>query len=277
MSDHSVEILAPGIPVCDVPPEIVRFLGMTVHPHSLEELNTLVARGIIENRRWVIANHNLHSLFLMRRSARVREFYDHADWTAIDGMPIVALARLYGYRLSRDQRVTYADWMMPLMELCAANGWRVFYLGSRPGVAEKGVDHLRRQFKNLQIIEHHGYFDAKSSSAENSAVLGQINDYNPDICLVGMGMPRQELWIQENRDQINARILLPAGAAMDYIAGEVPTPPRWSGRLGLEWAFRLVHEPKRLFGRYMVEPWYIFGLLCVDHAKRAFQFRQERA
>jgi N-acetylglucosaminyldiphosphoundecaprenol N-acetyl-beta-D-mannosaminyltransferase len=61
---------------------------------------------------------------------------------------------------------------------------------------------------------------------------------------------------------------------MDYIAGEVPTPPRWSGRLGLEWAFRLVHEPKRLFSRYMVEPWYILGLLCADHAKRTFQFRR---
>ena len=89
-----------------------------------------------------------------------------------------------------------------------------------------------------------GYFDARYGSSENEALLGRINAYRPDLLMVGMGMPRQEIWTQENFARLNADVILSSiGAAFDYIAGAVPTPPRWSGRMGLEWFFRLAHEP----------------------------------
>ena len=188
-------------------------------------------------------------------------------------MPIVALARLYGYALNREHRVTYADWVGPLMSEAADNQWRVFYVGSKPYVAEVGAEILRERFPGLQLRTMHGYFDTTRGRGQNEEVLAAIAEYKPNILMVGMGMPRQELWIQENFESLNADVILPSGAAIDYIAGAVPTPPRWAGRLGLEWAFRLAAEPKRLWQRYLVEPWSIVRIMMLDFANRRFGTR----
>jgi N-acetylglucosaminyldiphosphoundecaprenol N-acetyl-beta-D-mannosaminyltransferase len=248
--------------------DTVVFLGVTLQPRSMPEMNTLVERGIRERRRWIIANHNLHSVYLFHRYPRLREFYSDVNWTYLDGMPLVALGRLYGYPLQRKQRVTHADWMGPLMELAAARGWRVFNLGSPPQVAERGAAQLRKLYPALQIEVSDGYFDARRDSDENEALVARINAYSPDLLMVGMGMPRQEFWTQENFARLKAHVILSSnGAAFEYLAGAVPTPPRWAGRMGLEWIFRLVHEPRRLFARYLIEPWYILLLLLQDYPR----------
>jgi N-acetylglucosaminyldiphosphoundecaprenol N-acetyl-beta-D-mannosaminyltransferase len=246
----------------------VYFFGLKLNPKSLPELNALVERGIREGRKWIITNHNLHSVYLYHRQRKFREFYAGAHWTFIDGMPLVALGRLYGYPLERNHRVTLADWTHPLMELAARRGWRVFYLGSSKAVVEKGAATLRERYPALQIEVTDGYFDARQGSAENEALLQRINAYRPHLLMVGMSMPRQEYWTQENFARLDAHMILSSnGAAMDYIAGALNTPPRWAGRLGLEWASRLMNEPRRLFGRYLLEPWYILALLMVDYLR----------
>lgn len=246
----------------------VSFFGLRLNPKSMPELSALVERGVSESRKWIITNHNLHSVYLLHRRRRVRQFYASAHWTFIDGMPLVALGRLYGYPLEREQRVTMADWLPILMELAATRGWRVFHLGSEHAVAEKCVAELRRRLPKLQIESANGFFDARKDSAENEALIERINAYKPHILMVGMGMPRQEYWTLDNFDRLDAHVILSSnGAAMDYVAGAIPTPPRWMGRLGLEWAFRLMAEPRRLFGRYLVEPWYLLALLTVEYVR----------
>jgi N-acetylglucosaminyldiphosphoundecaprenol N-acetyl-beta-D-mannosaminyltransferase len=246
----------------------ISFFGLTLHPKSMVGLNELVERGISEGRKWIITNHNLHSVYLLHRRPRLREFYAGAHWTFIDGMPLIALGRLYGYPLERKHRVTLADWTHPLMELAARRGWRVFYLGSRTDVVEKGAMMLRKQYPALKIEVSGGYFDMRPGSAENEALLQRVNRYQPDLLMVGMSMPRQEYWTHDNFERINAHVILSSnGAAMDYIAGAVKTPPRWAGRLGLEWLSRLINEPRRLFGRYLLEPWYILALLTLDYLR----------
>ena len=184
-------------------------------------------------------------------------------------MAIVALARLYGHHVNRDQRVTYADWTGPLIEAAVKNEWRVFYLGSTPRIAPKAAAQLRQQYAGLRIRSLHGYFDSTSKSRENENVLRAIEAYKPHVLIVGMGMPKQELWIQENFSRISANVILPSGAAMDYVAGAISTPPRWAGGVCLEWLFRLISEPKRLWVRYLVEPWCILPLLARDLARRS--------
>lgn len=105
-----------------------------------------------------------------------------------------------------------------------------------------------------------GYFDATAGSAENQKMLELINAYQPNVLMVGMGMPRQEHWILDNLESIHANTILTCGACIDYIAGVIPTPPRWMGRFGLEWLSRLLSEPKRLWRRYLLEPWFVATL-----------------
>jgi N-acetylglucosaminyldiphosphoundecaprenol N-acetyl-beta-D-mannosaminyltransferase len=255
----------------------VSFLGLRLHPMSQQELTDTVEQGILEDRRWIITNHNLHSLYLLHRLPKLQEFYKNAHWTFIDGMSLIALSNLYGYALERKQRVTLADWMYPLMETAAHRAWRVFHLGSPDGVAEEGAKELRKLYPGLQIEVESGYFNASQGSAENETVVQRINAYAPDLLMVGMSMPRQEFWTQENSARLNARVILASnGAAIEYIAGAVPTPPRWAGRVGLEWAFRLKNEPRRLFGRYLVEPWYLLLLLARDFVRKGGRLSERR-
>src|ERR1700733_9800699 len=248
--------------------DTVAFLGLTLQPRSIPEMNELVEQGIRERQKSIISNQNLHSVYLLHRHPKLKEFYSHVHWTYVDGMPLVALGRLYGYPLHREQRVTNVDWTGPLMELAASRGWRVFNLGSSRQVAEQGAAKLRNLYPGLQIEVSDGFFDARRGSAENEALVQRINAYRPDLLMVGMGMPRQELWTQENYSQLDAHVILSStGAALDYFAGAVPTPPRWSGRCGLEWFFRLVGEPRRLFARYLIEPWYVLLLLLLDYPR----------
>lgn len=234
-------------------------LGCKVHAVTAPDLTDLVERAVESHESCIIGNHNLHSLYLYQRDARLREFFAQAKWIHADGMGIVMLARSMGAQVDRSIRVTYVDWLPLLMARAAVRHWRVFYLGSRPGVADKGISMLRKQFPGLNMEATHGYFDP--AGEENERVLEKIRIFSPDVILVGMGMPRQERWIIDNLSRLAPAVLLPCGASIDYVAGEIPTPPRWAGRCCLEWLYRLVAEPRRLWTRYLVEPWVLLFLV----------------
>lgn len=233
------------------------FLGVRVHAMTKHDLVSVAAEAVREGTKCVVANHNLHSLYLWRHEPNMRAFYSVADYIHIDGMSIVLLGRLLGLPLTAEHRTQYVDLLPLLADQAAKHQWRVFYLGSKPGVAEKAARILRTQYPELQIVTRDGYFDVHRSADQNRAVVAEIKDYAPHILMVGMGMPRQEIWLAENLNDLRANTIYCCGALMDFIAGEIPTPPRWLGPLGLEWLYRLLSEPARLWRRYLIEPWSI--------------------
>jgi N-acetylglucosaminyldiphosphoundecaprenol N-acetyl-beta-D-mannosaminyltransferase len=252
------ETMSTFLPVKNFRVQSFNVLGCKVHAVTAPDLTDLVDRAVDSHEKCIVANHNLHSLYLYQRDAKLREFFAKAKWIHADGMGIVLLAKATGAKVDRSVRVTYVDWLPLLLRRAETRGWRVFYLGSKPGVAEKGLAILRERFPGLQIDAAHGYFDPEGE--ENEKTLQQIRAFVPDVLMVGMGMPRQEHWIMDNLDRLGAMVLLPCGASIDYVAGEIPTPPRWAGSCGLEWFYRLAAEPGRLWKRYLVEPW---GLLLL--------------
>jgi N-acetylglucosaminyldiphosphoundecaprenol N-acetyl-beta-D-mannosaminyltransferase len=252
-------------------PEPYAFLGVRVGAYTIDDLHRVIGDAVAANARIVVANHNMHSVALARRDAKFRAFFDVADVTHIDGMPLVPLGRMLGAPLTRAHRVTYVDWVPALMAEAERRQWRVFSLGGQPGVGERGAAALRAKHPTLEIATAYGYFDQRAGSAESEAVLGRIADFAPHVLLVGLGMPRQEHWAYDHRGRIAANATLMAGAALDYVAGAVPTPPRWAGRWSLEWAFRLIAEPKRLGTRYLVEPWPVLGLFVREWTTRALR------
>jgi len=251
----------PEVPVYTV-------LGLRVGAYDIPGLNACIADAIARDQRIVIANHNLHSVYLCARDPALRAFHDAAEVCHADGMSVILLGRLVGVPLSRANRVTYNDWIGPLMTEAAREGWRVFAVGGAPGVFEAAATRLRATYPGLVIDGTHGYFDATPGSAENTAVLDRIAAYRPQVLLVGMGMPRQERWVHENRAALTANATLMAGAALDYVAGVVPTPPRGASAAGFEWLWRLNAEPGRLWRRYLVEPWYVMGMVVAAWLRR---------
>jgi N-acetylglucosaminyldiphosphoundecaprenol N-acetyl-beta-D-mannosaminyltransferase len=250
-------------------------LGTRVHALTVEDLLALMDRTIQHGERKIFTSHNLHSLYLHRHDKRLWEFYRIADYVRIDGMSVVLIGQLLGLPLQRKHRVTYVDWFPLSIAQAAGANWRVFYLGSQPGVAERAAVGIRRQFPGLQIETSHGFFDARLGSPDNERVIAAINAFQPQVLMVGMGMPRQQHWVLENHERLQVNVISTSGAALDYVAGQIPTPPRWAGRMGLEWLFRLGAEPRRLAGRYLVEPWALVPPLAAEVvAKRLRRYRR---
>lgn len=216
-----------------------------------------VKRG---SSRVVYANHNLHSLYLGLKDESFSTWINSQDIVHADGMGIVYLSKLFGKKLNRANRITYVDLMPDILKLAMVNDYKIFYLGATQESLDKGLSKIQSLYPSLNIVGCNGF-------NLNDAVE-KINFIKPDILFVGMGMPFQELWIKNNIKNLICKVILPCGAIMDYYSGIKKTPPRWAGKLGLEWLFRLSYEPKRLWKRYLLEPLYIFYILLIDLLKK---------
>lgn len=244
----------------------VQILGVEVDRLTLHDLNDVVREAVTSRRRAIVAHHNAHSAYLYHRDSKMRDFYKSAARIHLDGMSLVLIGKVLGLPLAREHRVTYVDWLPLLMAQASQSGHRVFFLGSAPGVAERAATKLKAAHRGLEIATHHGYFSGSANG--QAAVLSRIREFRPDILMVGMGMPQQEHWVVDHIDCIDAPVILTAGACMDYVAGQLPTSPRWMGAVGLEWLHRLVTRPRRVWRRYLIEPWFLLPLFAKDLLRR---------
>lgn len=234
--------------------------GFTVHPGTIENYVALARSAASERRPVTVLYHNLHSLYLWFRSPTLRQHYAGCT-VLVDGMPLIALLRAAGVDVDRSHRVTYVDLIEPLMRMARDEGLRVFHVGQSSEIQATALTTLRERLPGLQIDGHDGYFDQSAASADSQRVVDAINAFGSDLVLIGFGTPRQEAWLHAHREAIEAPAVYACGACMEYVAGAVRTPPRWMGRFGLEWAFRLGEHPRRFAYRYLVEPVILAGHL----------------
>jgi N-acetylglucosaminyldiphosphoundecaprenol N-acetyl-beta-D-mannosaminyltransferase len=192
---------------------------------------------------------NAHVVNQSRRLPELRRALEAADLVYCDGYGVRLAARVL--EVPVPHRMTGADWVWGLAALCQEQGHSLYLLGSDPPVAREAAQRLRRWYPELRLVgSHHGYFDLDSPHSER--VIEDINARSPDIVLVGMGTPKQELWVERHAERIDADVLWTVGALLDYIAGRVPRAPRWLADNGLEWIFRLALEPHRMWKRYLL-------------------------
>ena len=187
----------------------------------------------------------------------------------VDSTPLIWFARLIGLHSRPLHRCTYLDWREHFWSVADRRGWKVLYLGGAPGVAETAVANVAARYPRARILARHGYFDATPGSAENASVVAEVKAFAPDILFVGMGMPRQEAWIMSNLDALPPCVIFSVGAAFDYEAGVQKSAPRWMGKAGLEWLYRLLCDPKRLARRYLYEPWALTPRILADVTQAA--------
>lgn len=241
-------------------------LGAEVDVITPADVMAFVGRKVAAKERAIVANHNLHSLYLFQRRADMRAFYDKADLIEIDSTPMIAWAKLMGHKVSRAHRCTYLDFREDFWALAQKNGWRVYHVGGEAAHNAASKAAILARYPRVHLDLHTGFFDINGPA--NALLLADLRDKQPDVLLVGMGMPRQEIWILNNLDHLPDCVILPVGAAFDYEAGVMYTPPRWTGQLGIEWLVRFFHEPRRLFERYFIEPWWLIPQALRDVWRR---------
>lgn len=236
-------------------------LGVGVDPITVDGLHAEIARLARGGRLGLVLNVNAHCLNLCYEDPALRDSLNGADVVFCDGAGVMLAARMLGRRLPA--RITYAAWIWRLAEFAAAEGLSLYFLGARPGVAQEAARRLRERYPGLRILGvRHGYFDHSPGSADNEAVLEEISAAAPDILLVGLGMPLQEIWLTENRHGLNAGVALTCGAAFDYASRRVRRGPRFLTESGFEWLARLLREPRRLWRRYLLgNPLFLLRVL----------------
>lgn len=226
------------------------YFGTTITPITFNRwLDTIQARIDSRDRRYLSGSHNLHSLYLAQTDSVMVEFYRRCNDCYIDGMAVRMAVAAAGISTRAEQRFSLMDKFPQLLEHAARRAWTVAYIGSRQEVVDKASERLDRDFPSLGISLYSGFF------VDDEHLIQSINRLRPDLLLVGMGMPRQEHWLLAHLDDLDVAVATQAGATLDYFAGVQARPPAWVSDAGLAWLYRLAHDPRRLWRRYLLEPW----------------------
>jgi N-acetylglucosaminyldiphosphoundecaprenol N-acetyl-beta-D-mannosaminyltransferase len=213
---------------------------------ALSEIEKLVDSG----EGGAIYTPNVDHVVKAESSEAFREAYRHVSLSLADGMPLVWVGRLLGCQLP--ERVAGSDILRPLLEMAARRRWRVYLLGGAPGSAELATRRLTEEL-GVQVVGWDDCRIASDGSDANGESIARARAAKPDLILVGLGPPKQELWIHRAADSVRPAVALGIGAGLDFIAGRYKRAPLWLRRTGFEWAYRLVQEPRRLWRRYLVE------------------------
>jgi len=231
--------LAPSYSVLGVPVHCVRM------PDVIAEMESWIAAH--EQTRY-IAITGMHGVSESRQDSGFREILRSASLVVPDGMPLVWLARWHGHPIGR--RVCGSD----LMEaFCRETGsrYRHFFYGGAPGVAQELAQHLHDRH-SIGVAGSYTPPFRPLTNDEEKEVVSRIQAAEPDVLWIGLSTPKQERWMYSHRDKFLVPVMLGVGAAFDFNSGRLRRAPGWMGETGLEWLFRLLVEPKRLWKRYLV-------------------------
>ena len=226
-------------------PARIRVLNTWVDVMSCQEVLGAISTGSYGRTRH-LCYVNAHSLNLAFRDDRYRAALRSADLVLNDGIGLDLAARMRGRRFP--ENLNGSDFTLRLLELAADKGWRVYLYGGQPGVAATVRERLSQTIEHLQVV---GICDGYSPrSAEE--IVEDIRAARADVVIVGLGQPLQELWLDAHLAGTGCHLGVGVGAFLDFISGRVARAPRWMNRFGIEWLFRLAHEPGRLWRRYIV-------------------------
>ena len=221
-------------------------------PIALAEPSDLlrtISRWASEHRGKQVMYVNAHVVNQSRVTPGLAEALRRADLVYCDGYGVRLAARVLKRPIPH--RMTGADWIWGLATLCERSGQPIYLLGSEPPIAREAAARLRALYPQLDVVgAHHGFFSLDSS--HNERVIEDINAHAPRIVLVGMGTPKQELWVDRYADRLGGAVVWTVGALFDYVSGRIPRAPRWLADNGLEWIFRLAIEPQRMWRRYLL-------------------------
>jgi N-acetylglucosaminyldiphosphoundecaprenol N-acetyl-beta-D-mannosaminyltransferase len=196
---------------------------------------------------------------MFQHRADLRAAYDGAALVLADGAPIVLASKIL--RRPLPERVAGSD-LVPAILRTATEPLKVFLLGAAPGVAETAAAQIQQQWRNANVVGTYSPpLGFENDDAENARILQKITESQPDLVIVGFGAPKQELWVSKHRAQLHAKVIICAGATIDFLAGHRRRSPVWMRRAGLEWLHRVCSEPRRLASRYARDAWIFPQLL----------------
>lgn len=236
----------------------LNLLGVNSDAQTFAEAIQTLLTWAQSSAKYYVCTCPVYTLMMGREKPLVRAALNQADMVTADGMPIVWLQRQMGEKQA--ERVYGPDVMLALCEQGQAHGLRHYFWGGLPEVVDQLVIRLQAQFPDMIVAGAYSPPMAELGTQPDADAVQRLNMARPDVIWVGLGSPKQDLWMALHRPELNAPLLIGVGAAFDMIAGFKRQAPKWMQRSGTEWLFRLLQEPRRLAKRYLVYNPLFIGL-----------------
>jgi len=229
----------------------LNILGVRVDAVQIPDVIKEMGKWISQrDRPHYIAVANVHVVMEARHDPSFKKVLEEADLCVPDGMPLIWVGRLRGHKLQR--RVYGPDLLLEFCRETQEMGYRHYFYGGAPGVPEELSEKLKGQFPQLNVAGVCSPPFRPMTAEEDARQVEMINQATPDVLWVGLGCPKQERWMREHRDRLRVPVLVGVGQAFDIHSGRSKQAPKWLREHGLEWLYRLLCEPRRLWRRYLL-------------------------
>ncbi|MCR5356562.1 MAG: WecB/TagA/CpsF family glycosyltransferase [Lachnospiraceae bacterium] len=238
----------------------IKFMCTEIDNLTMNEALERIEEFIKEDKSKFVVTANVDHIVQLDKGGELTKAYEHADMILADGQPLIWISRWYKTPIK--EKISGSDLFPKLCALAAAKGYRMYFLGAANGVAAQAAKNLEKKFPGLQVCDTYsppkGF---ENDEAEIEKIIRQIKDAAPQILIMGLGTPKQELFIFNNKDELGVPVSLGLGASLDFEAGRLKRAPRWMSASGLEWFYRVLQDPRRLAKRYLVDDTKILGLI----------------
>lgn len=243
--------------------EYVNIFGVKIFNIDFKEAINIANKFLKEERNHSIITPNTEIVMAAKDDEELRYIINGADLVIPDGIGLIYGSKMRGHPLK--ERVTGYDVSMELLKILNESGGSLYMLGGKPGVTDKAEEKIKKDYENINIVgHHHGYFKGihrgMKGDPEELEIIEEINSLKPDIIFLGLGFPKQEMFINEYKDKLNSKIIIGNGGVMDILAGNIKIAPKIFIKLHLEWFYRLLKEPSRI-KRQVAIPKFIFEIL----------------
>ena len=235
-------------------------LNTFINNVTMSETVEAIEQMIAADKKSDVVAINVDVVMKIEADPYLKKIVDDADMVLVDGKPLVWISKLHGRPLK--EKVSGSDLVPLLCEVAAKNGYKVFIIGGKEGSAERAKQRLEEKLPDIKIVGTYAPpFGFEKDDAELERINRMISQAHPDLLITCFGCPKQEKWIYENIEKYDAKVSICAGATVDFLAGNVTRAPRWMSEHGLEWFYRFLQEPRRMFRRYFVDDMKIIGLI----------------
>lgn len=247
--------------------EIVNLFGIDFNnltmKESLEYISKLIDKNKNNGEYGTVVTPNVDHIVNVHKNRKFADIYKKANLKLVDGMPILLLSKLFNKPLK--EKVSGADLTPLLFKMAYEKNYKIFIFGSLPNVSQKVVQLYKKKYGvNYKIDSYSPPFGFESNEEELKKSINVINEFKPDILLVALGSPKGEYFMFDNLNMIKVPLSIQIGASIDFIAGAVKRAPVWMQKCSLEWFYRFIKEPKRMFRRYFINDVYFICIILKE-------------
>ena len=237
----------------------IQFMNIMIDNVTVQEAVDY-ARSCIENDQHIyVVTPNVDHIVKLQKDEKFLTAYQKAGLVAVDGTPIMLVARKYKTPLK--EKITGPVLTEEIIKMAAEYGYSIFFLGAGEGVGEMAANNLLKKYPFRYVGYYSPPFGFEKDDTERKHIIDVVNQSKADIVIAGMGSPKTEIFLSEVCQELHCHVSLSVGAAIDFFAGTVKRCPKWINRIGMEWFYRFLKEPKRMFKRYFVDDIAFIGLI----------------